>query len=164
VLRKLSHIQTYADRHGRERCYYRHGSYRVALPSPSAPDFMVAYAKAQADDPLPITLRGQADNRILRPAVVYVIECAGRVKIGHSTNVRNRLAGISTSAPAAATICGTVEFPDADMAGRYERRLHERFAASRSNGEWFDIPVTTALEALAEIEAELNRVPVSGVL
>ena len=43
----LKYIQTFTDRHGRRRCYYRRRGYpRTPLPLPEDPDFARAYADA----------------------------------------------------------------------------------------------------------------------
>ncbi len=58
----IPYIHSYADRHGKERYYYRRGDRRVALPPPSAPDFMEKYkaaAEAVAREQAP-KLRGDA--------------------------------------------------------------------------------------------------------
>lgn len=51
----LKHVQQFADRHGRWRYYFRKpGLPRVALPGhPGSPEFMEAYTRAMAADPLP---------------------------------------------------------------------------------------------------------------
>ena len=58
----IPYIHSYADRHGKERYYYRRGDRRIALPPPGAPDFMEKYkaaAEAVAKEPAP-KLRGEA--------------------------------------------------------------------------------------------------------
>lgn len=65
---------------------------------------------------------------------VYFAECDGRVKIGWSRKVASRIAQLQTGSSSAITLLGVV------AGGRsLERRLHERFAACRVNGEWFDL-------------------------
>lgn len=44
----IPYIHSYADRHGKERYYYRRGDRRIALPPPGAPDFMEKYNAAAA--------------------------------------------------------------------------------------------------------------------
>lgn len=65
---------------------------------------------------------------------VYFAETAGRVKIGWSTKVATRIAQLQTGSPTPIRLLGTTP------GGRgLERRLHERFAAWRVSGEWFDL-------------------------
>lgn len=63
---------------------------------------------------------------------VYFVECAGRIKIGFSSDVPGRLKTLSTAAPASlellATVAGTVCF---------ERAIHKAAHAYRVRGEWF---------------------------
>jgi hypothetical protein len=54
------------------------------------------------------------------------------VKIGHSTNLKWRLAGLQTQCPVQLSLIGLVQSP----AGT-EFILHEALASSRAHGEWF---------------------------
>lgn len=45
---KIPYVDTYNDRHGKPRCYYRRHGLRLALPLPSDPAFLDAYSKAAA--------------------------------------------------------------------------------------------------------------------
>lgn len=56
---RLRYIQTFTDRHGHERYYFRRpGSPRVALPGPlGGPEFLAAYQSALANEPLPAATR-----------------------------------------------------------------------------------------------------------
>lgn len=55
----LRYIQTFRDRHGHERYYFRRpGCPRVALPGPlGGPEFLAAYQAALANAPLPVASR-----------------------------------------------------------------------------------------------------------
>ncbi len=65
---------------------------------------------------------------------VYFFVSGTAVKIGFTTNPRQRAHQLKTASPGAAFMAkflqGTVE---------RERMLHERFAEYRLNGEWFDL-------------------------
>lgn len=64
--------------------------------------------------------------------IVYFIYCAGRIKIGHTNDLRVRLKQITMHAPALPTAILVVK------GGReVEQELHDRFAADRLHGEWF---------------------------
>ena len=60
-------------------------------------------------------------------SVVYYMRIGNRVKIGTSTNLRDRLEAINPEELLA------LEAGDA----RLERRRHRQFAALRTHGEWF---------------------------
>lgn len=59
----LRYVQTFADRHGHERYYFRRsGCPRVALPGPlGSPAFLAAYQAALANEPLPAATRNAPD-------------------------------------------------------------------------------------------------------
>ena len=43
----MKYLQTFKDRHGQVRCYFRRRGYRgIKLPEPGAPSFQAAYEKA----------------------------------------------------------------------------------------------------------------------
>lgn len=51
VKHDLPYVQTYRDRHGKARYYFRRkGSRRVTLPAPDAPEFLPAYQTALKDE------------------------------------------------------------------------------------------------------------------
>lgn len=84
----------------------------------------------------------------MKPTSVYIIECAGYTKIGVAYDPLRRLAAINTGAPVAAVLIGSRQFDTRLSAHDIESRLHRRFSAFRSNGEWFDIKPATAMRAL----------------
>jgi hypothetical protein len=84
---------------------------------------------------------------------VYFIECAGRIKVGYSTNVGRRVRDLATAAPSAVALLG-------DIAGglQAEAAIHRRLDAHRLNGEWFlDCP------EVREVIADLMQHGVSAV-
>lgn len=66
-------------------------------------------------------------------ASVYFVECAGRIKIGFSNNVKARLQQLSTGAPGKLNLVATIPGPH-----RLERAIHRHLKAHRVKGEWFD--------------------------
>jgi hypothetical protein len=76
---------------------------------------------------------------------VYFIECAGRIKIGFSTDVKNRMYQLATSAPSKLTLIATIS-------GTYqlERAVQKHLLPHRVKGEWFHdcVPVRTAIDDL----------------
>jgi hypothetical protein len=65
--------------------------------------------------------------------MIYFIECAGRIKIGYTKDVADRIKGLSTgSAHDLRLLCsfeGSVDF---------ERAIHRRLKTRRLRGEWFE--------------------------
>lgn len=74
---------------------------------------------------------------------VYFLECAGRIKIGHSIDVPKRVRELSCGAPEKPVLIGTVEGP-IDL----ERALHKKLKSHRHHREWFaDCPEVRAVIA-----------------
>ena len=78
---------------------------------------------------------GSEDPEWSAPTGVYVVESGGLYKIGFSSNIPNRISTLRNSGPDRG-----LRLVSLDTAGtrHTERALHERFAASRRHGEWFD--------------------------
>ncbi len=70
----------------------------------------------------------------LQRGFVYFVECQGRVKIGFARDVGRRIAALQKACPFELKLMATFpgSIPD-------EWTLHERFAASRIHGEWFNL-------------------------
>lgn len=83
-----------------------------------------------------------------QPTSVYVVECAGRVKIGVAVDPVKRLKGINTGAPDLATLFGHRQFESRHVAFEIESRLHRLLRGRRAKGEWFDISPHEALALL----------------
>ncbi|MFI7025174.1 GIY-YIG nuclease family protein [Micromonospora sp. NPDC049900] len=60
-----------------------------------------------------------------------------RIKIGRATDVRRRLADLQAGNAGHLHLAHVIHEPDADRRRDLERRLHDRFAHLRVNGEWF---------------------------
>jgi hypothetical protein len=86
-----------------------------------------------------------------RPCSVYLIECAGYTKIGVAVDPLQRLPGINTGSPVKATLYRAREFGSVPMAHRIEAWMHRKFAALRTNGEWFDLSPAVAWEVLERV-------------
>jgi hypothetical protein len=63
---------------------------------------------------------------------VYFIECSGRIKIGHSRNVQERLKKFATGSAFKFSLLGAV---DGDR--RLEHKIHLHLVEYREHGEWF---------------------------
>lgn len=81
-------------------------------------------------------------------SVVYFIECAGRIKIGITQNLKARVSALQTSAPGKLTVIATVP-----GAAKLERELHGQLHAHRITGEWF----TDCEEVRDAIHATVNK-------
>jgi hypothetical protein len=85
-----------------------------------------------------------------RNGLVYLIRCAGRIKIGYATDLPQRLRVLLTACPYPASVIAAVA-GDREL----ELFLHRCFAPLRRHGEWFeeagDLRTLTAmLEAVGE--------------
>lgn len=65
--------------------------------------------------------------------LVYVVGFGVYVKIGYTTQFKNRLDGLQTGIPEKLTVYGTIKGGGLGT----EAALHKRFAAYRLSGEWF---------------------------
>jgi hypothetical protein len=72
---------------------------------------------------------------------VYLITDGEFFKIGKSTNIPNRIKTLQTSNPRKLTLISQYD-PMLIGIDLMERRLHEHFKESRTNGEWFDLQIT----------------------
>ncbi len=67
---------------------------------------------------------------------VYLIEGGGHYKIGKAIDPRKRSEQLTIQLPYPVNLLHVVE---SDDYSRLERKLHQRFAPQRENGEWFDL-------------------------
>jgi hypothetical protein len=63
---------------------------------------------------------------------VYFVECSGRIKIGFSSKVEERMKQIATTAPAELKLLATIE-----GSIRLEKAIHRHLAEHRLTREWF---------------------------
>jgi hypothetical protein len=152
---KLDYVQSFTDRHGRSRHYFRCNGYpRIALPgSPGSPEFMEAYRQAvsqvrgrtrQPTPPsVPITRNGIAG--------IYFASCRQNgypIKIGYSKDIKGRIKELQTSVPWPLEVLATTT---GDLSR--EIWLHGKFAHLRMQGEWF----RREPDLVAYIEQERRR-------
>jgi len=88
-----------------------------------------ARAKAELAEAARLRKRAEQEH-----GYVYFMRSGNVVKIGFSTNPRGRVKSLRTARPEASFICKIVKGGPAT-----ERKFHERFAAYRQAGEWFDL-------------------------
>ena len=75
---------------------------------------------------------------------VYVIECAGRVKIGLANDPQQRVRDLNTGSPDPATLYAHRVYANRLTAHEIESRMHRLLRAKRVKGEWFDVPAAEA--------------------
>ena len=132
---KLKYIDTFTDRHGHRRFYFRRGNGpRLRLPDIEAgaapgPEFMLKYngylaGQTMATIPMPRERRG----------TIYFAGYGDYLKIGFTSgSVATRIRDLATGSPLPITIYATL--PGSTMAD--ERVLHKRFKRLRLQNEWF---------------------------
>lgn len=126
------YVKSYTDRHGRRRHYFRRrGVPQTPLPGqPGSPQFEAAYQAAMNSEPF---MRARSRRTW---GYVYAIRVIGfdLVKIGYSTDPKQRLAQLEAGAQMAGGLDMILSFPAKPAV---ERALHEKFGSSRLFGEWF---------------------------
>jgi hypothetical protein len=75
-------------------------------------------------------------------------EPMGPVKIGITSNVASRLAGVQTGQHRRLHALAVFDTPNRDIARRMEASFHREFTAGRLEGEWFDADPVTVLERM----------------
>lgn len=85
-----------------------------------------------------------------RGCSVYVVasEKCKPVKIGHTKNAAKRLGSIQTGSPVKLFIHENTEMMSLPEAKAIEARVHEALKDHRMNGEWFDVDVQDAVDAI----------------
>jgi hypothetical protein len=93
-----------------------------------------------------------------REGMVYVLHAqgTGRIKIGHSANFGVRLSTLQTASPYPLIVVKVIRTADH---ATLERHLHERFAAYRQHGEWFELPNDVLLSFLGELSTKEEALP-----
>lgn len=90
-----------------------------------------------------------------REAFVYIVGATERpVKIGRAENVYRRVADLQIASPSKLILHDFVMVPAA-LVAEVEAQAHRRFAGSRLQGEWFDLPCEEAARVVAQ-EAECS--------
>lgn len=82
------------------------------------------------------------------PTSVYVLDCAGRVKIGIAADVATRVEHLQLACPLKITVAHERRFPTRTQARLAERAIHVAHGASRLWGEWFELDVATAVASV----------------
>jgi hypothetical protein len=94
----LKYVNTFTDRHGKVRHYFRHDGKRLRLPgSPGSPEFMQAYQTALAGDALP--KRKADENRVVAGTVRAAVDAYYRSSVRIPREVARESAMMSPSIP-----------------------------------------------------------------
>lgn len=112
---------------------------------------MVRLRSTPAED-LALALKRDPNRRDSCLSAVYVVgnEANDLLKIGYADNLKNRFSGLNTGSPVELKILHFVYFVDWIIAKNVESEVHRRLAAFRRRGEWFEVSLEVACEAIAE--------------
>lgn len=88
-------------------------------------------------------------------SVVYAVGATGTrlIKIGQTTDIRRRLADLSTGSPVQLSVLWTAPGDQ-----RLEASLHRYFSRQRRHGEWFDLGYADPVEMAAEVAVLMDVV------
>lgn len=89
-----------------------------------------------------------------QPTKLYVLECAGKVKIGIAADVAARVAHLQMACPVKIAVAHERMFPTRTQARLAERALHLKHAEVRLWGEWFEMEVLDAIAAVVAVEEQ----------
>lgn len=99
----------------------------------------------------------------MRTGYVYLIgdEAGGPIKIGHATNVKQRLSTlqVGTWHPLSILHTATVIWT---MAPAVERAVQDQFEGQRVRGEWFNVPLLVLQNSLDSVAASYARMRSEG--
>jgi len=86
-------------------------------------------------------------------SVVYFVKHRRQdpIKIGYSSNLKQRLNDLKVSSPYGMDLIGTIKSPDAKG---LESKIHKRLEAKRIQGEWFDISIQDAKDIASEFDED----------
>ena len=85
--------------------------------------------------------------------VVYFVKHRRQdpIKIGYSSNLKQRLNELKISSPYGMDLIGTIKSPEAK---NLESRIHKRLESHRLSGEWFDISIQDAKDIVCEFDED----------
>lgn len=83
-----------------------------------------------------------------RDYAVYFAQSGGLTKVGYSGNLGPRTDNLGRHEGAPVRVVALVYAPSRLVAQRLEKKMHQRFAAKKDHGEWFDLSRQEILDAL----------------
>lgn len=99
-------------------------------------------------------------TRTAQPGWVYLLQTGWHYKIGKSSDVRARIAGLQTASPYLIKLLHAVQTDDM---GWLETLLHETYQEYRTNGEWFELP-SNIVEEVQQMMTEYALTEPAAVL
>lgn len=85
---------------------------------------------------------------------VYILNMEGRIKIGKTTNARNRIKQIRNMSGFHITECFVS--PECSNYSEIESNLHGKFKSASILGEWFDVSFEKAVEELKQSDFQIT--------
>jgi hypothetical protein len=89
----------------------------------------------------------------IHPSHVYVMRCERFVKVGITSNLKKRLAGLQGENPFPVILASKFLLDDRRYAYLAEQRCHKVMREYRVFGEWFDVPFEVARPVVASVVA-----------
>ena len=88
-------------------------------------------------------------------SVVYFVKHRRQdpIKIGYSSNLKQRLSDLKISSPYGIDLIGTIKSPEAK---NLESRIHKRLESHRLSGEWFDISIQDVKDIVCEFDEDYS--------
>jgi hypothetical protein len=89
------------------------------------------------------------------PSRVYVMQAGGAVKIGRSADPERRRKAIAGAHSGDVTLSYVTDV--LPFASAVEAIVHDRLRHANTSGEWFDVPVSDAIEAIENAVTSVQR-------
>lgn len=157
--RGLKYVCSYRDRHGKMRHYFRRrGQPRLPIRAePGTEEFLAIWTRYMEGDYSHLPVRRVAQLQRGRDyTFIYVIQSeGGPCKVGISVTPRSRVAQMQTGHPWKLKICQLFRVK-INEAYAVERQAHAAMKRKALLGEWFDVTVTEAVDALLSIPARTS--------
>jgi hypothetical protein len=98
-----------------------------------------------------LALRRGPRGTLQTVSAVYVVGNAANslLKIGYADNLKHRMSGLNTGSPVDLQLLHFLYFVDCMVAGMVETAVHKELAEYRRRGEWFEVTMEQAGEAIA---------------
>lgn len=106
-------------------------------------------------------LKSGIPARLAEPiaACLYVMRCEHFIKVGISSDVARRLAGLQGANPFPVKLGTKFRFADRQYAALAERACHSLFASTQVFGEWFNVEYDVAVPLVREVVAATRLLP-----
>jgi hypothetical protein len=127
---------------------YVHDSALVSFECEMSPKRL----RKASDEDLELAVGKAPRGTIQTLSAVYVVSNAANslLKIGYADNLKQRISGMRTGSPVELKLQHFIYFVDCMIAGMVEKDAHDELAEYRRRGEWFEITIEQAGEAIAK--------------